>query len=257
MSNSANLEEFTAYIQSNPNSYWKVQRRIAKNFLTFCSKDVENISGADIKDFLNFKVCHGMKPKSLKKLRIVLNRFSIYLGNSKKPEPFIPVDLETEYHNNTHLFKEKNLYDIRKAARKDLLSSAIIEVLYSTGLKVKEFVNLTNNDLDLENSVIYVRNVYQPRSISIAEDCKIAIEQYLRFDLNPSPTLFKYTDNGLRDMLRSLSKSANALYVTPSDFRIAFAWRLLISGMNFDKIQKILGVNALDSVYLKSLIHEH
>lgn len=181
----------------------------------------------------------------------VLSPDKILLG---KPEPRVPKVLGDDQLKR--LFEMQNIHK-----RSGIRDRAILEVLFSTGLRVSELVNLDISDVNLESgefSVIgkgrKVRTVYlSPTAIDW-------IKKYLQMRGDEFKPLFlrysgKNMDEGdldgdsLRLTVRSVqrlvkkytTKAGIAVDATPHTLRHTFATGLLREGADLRSVQELLG----------------
>ena len=136
-------------------------------------------------------------------------------------------------------------------AKRDIV---MLELLYSTGLRVGELVALVVNNIDLEQSCIYLTNRDTRRRVTIDYDTSQKLKNYLgndRLDLlynDKEDALFlnrlggRLTRQGFWQIIKNYSARAGLdTKVTPHTLRHSFATRKLQSGMDLQDVQKALG----------------
>jgi len=146
---------------------------------------------------------------------------------------------------------------------KDLRDKAILELLFSTGLRVSELCSLTN-DFDLKRDEISIRGKGgKVRVVFISEEAKTAIKKYLdaRKDMNgalfvqidsekfPSKDGKEKKDRNSALTRRSIErivkqhaiKAGITKKVTPHVIRHSFATDLLNNGADIRSVQVMLG----------------
>lgn len=138
-----------------------------------------------------------------------------------------------------------------------LRDRAILELLFSTGLRVSELARLRINDINLKKVEFTVRGKGSKlRLVFLSDDAKAAIKTYLEARQDTEPFLFvshgkinKETNPiyGLtpRSIERLVEKYALAAgitkKVTPHTLRHSFATDLLIGGADIRSVQQLLG----------------
>ncbi len=158
---------------------------------------------------------------------------------------------------------------------------AILELLYSTGIRRAELCNLDVYDINLKDKILHVRypKNRQDRIIPVGAKAGDAVEKYLS-DVRPRlackrcvNALF-LSQYGRRMHNQSLNyiisvysrKMALDKKITPHSFRHSCATHLLQNGANLAVIQKILGHSRIDTteIYtrivvqdLKNTIHKY
>ncbi len=137
---------------------------------------------------------------------------------------------------------------------------AIFEVLYGTGIKVSELVDMDIDNVDLELDYIYCNISKNKRVIPLSDITKIYLEKYIkeaRLDLTDEDekALFvnssgqRFTRQGLWKIIKKYANIANInKNINPSMLRHSFAIHLLNEGANIAVVSKILGNANLSSL---------
>lgn len=136
---------------------------------------------------------------------------------------------------------------------------AIIELLFSSGLRVSELVNLNREHINTKRREFTVRGKGQKdRAIFISPRAAAAIEQYLEVRNDSLPALFlNYSRNNTagtsgdyrrlssRSIQRLITKYARLAgiikHVTPHTMRHSYATDLLMNGADIRSVQTMLG----------------
>lgn len=124
---------------------------------------------------------------------------------------------------------------------------SIIELLFSTGLRVSELCSLSN-DLDLSQSEISVRGKGgKVRVVFITDDAMFATKEYKNKNLNNdndilSDKLFPVTPRTIERIVKKYSIIAGiSKKITPHILRHSFATNLLQNGADIRSVQAMLG----------------
>jgi len=142
-----------------------------------------------------------------------------------------------------------------KTSPKHLRDSALLTMLYSTGMRVTEVVSLYKKDVDLANNVLYcLGKDDQKRALPFDDATKDVLADYLK---NGRPYLVKdqnenaiflnhrgqqLTRQGLWLIIKAYAKQANlSKSVTPHTLRHSFAAHKLEGGSNLQEVQQLLG----------------
>lgn len=138
-----------------------------------------------------------------------------------------------------------------------LRDKAIIETLFSTGLRVSELANLERDSINLEkDEFTVVGKGNKPRVVFLSDSARACLKEYLNRRLDTSMELFVAHDraskgrkdvNGLtpRSIERLINKyrrqAGITKRVTPHTMRHSFATDLLSNGADIRSVQSMLG----------------
>lgn len=145
-------------------------------------------------------------------------------------------------------------------ARHYLRDSAILELLFSTGLRVSELCAL-NSDIDLSRDEISVRGKGEKvRVVFVSPAAKVAVREYLKARNDMEDALFvDGRPNKLhriipRDVQRHLksyvARAGIMSAVTPHTLRHAFATDLLGNGADIRSVQQLLGHASINTTQI-------
>ncbi|MBQ3348193.1 tyrosine-type recombinase/integrase [Candidatus Saccharibacteria bacterium] len=155
---------------------------------------------------------------------------------------------------------EDMLNEIDLSTESGLRDRAIIELLYSGGLRVSELVNLNRDSINLERREFMVRGKgSKDRPIFISEACADRVRDYLDARTDSLPALFlnnsknqqavDQSGNFRRITTRSVARivekyarlAAITKHVSPHTLRHSFATDLLMNGADIRSVQSMLG----------------
>ena len=137
---------------------------------------------------------------------------------------------------------------------------AIFEVLYGTGIKVSELVDMDIDDVDLALDYIYCNISKNKRVIPLSDITKTYIEKYIKearanIAKEDEKALFvnssgqRFTRQGLWKLIKKYASNANInKNINPNMLRHSFAIHLLNEGANIVVVSKILGNTNLSSL---------
>ncbi|MBI3120304.1 MAG: tyrosine-type recombinase/integrase [Candidatus Kerfeldbacteria bacterium] len=134
--------------------------------------------------------------------------------------------------------------------------SAILELFFSTGLRISELCNLQKEDINLANDEFTIRGKGEKlRVVFLSDRAKQKLRSYLSKRQDLSPYLFvsldraslardetPLTPRSVQRLIRRYSRVAGITkHVTPHTLRHSFATDLLRSGANIREVQQMLG----------------
>lgn len=240
------LNNFVEFLKkSGVNDFASVNKLLLRSYiLELNSKNfsrntvIRKISA--IKSFFKFLISQSIIP----------SKILAYLHSPRK-ETNIPSFLSEEEIN-----KIINIPDEKSFASERM--RAIIEVLYSSGIRINEMVNLNLDDVDLIGGMLKVFGKGgKERYVPIGDTACRAIKSYLdeRKKVVPrSRALFinlrgeRITARGVRKLISGwIERAAITKKVTPHTFRHTFATHLLERGCDLRSIQEMLGHSSLST----------
>ena len=142
----------------------------------------------------------------------------------------------------------------RQAKSEAPRDTAILHLLYASGMRVSELTSLNLNDVDLRGGFVRCFGKgHKERIIPIHERATRIIEEYLkglrpRLVHNPEEqALFvnargeRLTRQGLWQILKEYAKSVELAGITPHTLRHSFATHMLSGGADLRSVQELLG----------------
>lgn len=155
---------------------------------------------------------------------------------------------------------------------KHLRDLALLHMLYATGMRVSEVVNLQLNDVDLPNEVLMVTmrdDDRRGRQVPLQQEINRILSVYLAegrplLVKDPNETaLFlnhrgqQLTRQGLWLIIKSYARDAElSSEVTPHTLRHSFAQHKLNTGSNLEEVQKLLGHANISTTQIYTHIEE-
>ncbi len=141
--------------------------------------------------------------------------------------------------------------------------SLILEMLYATGVRVGELVNIKVSDIDLgRRNIIILGKGNKERFVTYGEYCEDILKTYLNngralLNIKDSDYLFlnnnggQLTDRGVRFILDKLiQKTSLNKNISPHMIRHSFATHLLNEGCDLLTVQKLLGHESIKATQI-------
>ena len=143
---------------------------------------------------------------------------------------------------------------------------AVIDLLYSTGIRVGELVNLNISDIDFEQRecVVFGKGDKE-RRVYFDAKAKIHLKDYLETRTDNNPALFVTLDapynrlkiSGVEIRLRELGRTVGLNRIHPHKFRRTMATRAIDKGMPIEQVQKILGHSQIDTTMKYAIVNQN
>jgi integrase/recombinase XerC len=254
------LTEFAAFIRENFGPE-KGDRQAWEHF------GVEEVDGLMIRSYLGFLSKKNKKATIARKLSAIrsffryLVKYGIILDNpldmilTPKQEKTIPSYLTVD-----DMFRL--LDSMGNDTLLDARNRAVLETLYSSGLRVSELSGMNLFDVDFNRCVIRVLGKgNKERMVPIGKKAILAIEEYrsrlaaeTKIPAHENTALFLNKNGGRltpRSIARVLEKAAKAcgllIPVSPHALRHTFATHMLDAGADLRAVQELLGHKSLST----------
>ena len=143
---------------------------------------------------------------------------------------------------------------------------AIIDLLYSTGMRVGELVNLDISDINFdERECIVYGKGEKERRVYFDAKAKLHLQDYLASRTDSNPALFVTLDaphdrlkiSGVEIRLRKLGRKLNMIKIHPHKFRRTMATRAIDKGMPIEQVQRILGHSQIDTTMHYAIVNQN
>lgn len=142
---------------------------------------------------------------------------------------------------------------------------AMIDLLYSTGIRVGELVNLNISDVDFEarECVVFGKGDKE-RRVYFDAKAKLHLLNYLSERKDNNPALFVTLDapydrlkiSGVEIRIRTLGRKINMEKIHPHKFRRTMATRAIDKGMPIEQVQKLLGHSQIDTTMQYAIVNQ-
>ena len=155
--------------------------------------------------------------------------------------------------------------EILRDGCKTLRDLAMVDLLYTTGMRVGELVNLDIDDVDFQERIciVYGKGAKERRVYFDAET-KIHLQNYLTSRTDQNEALFvsllkphrRIKINGVEIRIRELGRDLGINEVYPHKFRRTMATRAIDKGMPIEQVQKLLGHKQIDTTMRYAIVNQ-
>lgn len=149
---------------------------------------------------------------------------------------------------------------------KCLRDLAMIDLLYSTGIRVGELVGLNISDINFEERecVVYGKGDKE-RRVYFDAKVKLHLQNYIESRVDNNPALFVTLDapydrikiSGVEIRIRELGRKLDIEKIHPHKFRRTMATRAIDKGMPIEQVQKILGHSQIDTTMKYAIVNQN
>ena len=143
---------------------------------------------------------------------------------------------------------------------------AMIDLLYSTGIRVGELVGLNISDINFEERecVVYGKGDKE-RKVYFDAKAKLHLQNYIESRQDDNPALFITLDapyerlkiSGVEIRVRELGRKLQMDKIHPHKFRRTMATRAIDKGMPIEQVQKILGHSQIDTTMQYAIVNQN
>ncbi len=257
-------------------TFIKLEKKLSKNTIDnyyldledykryFLKKNILNVQDISLdmlNEYLRDLYKKGLNPRSITRHITSIKEFHKYLVKTKKINVDVTINLDNMKQTkklpvviNTDVMEK--ILDVELTNVFKYRDKAMLELMYGSGLRVSELVNLTIYNVDLENEIILVEGKgNKERIVPMSKYSKIALLSYLEVrklllkkGKGEIDKLFLnnhgvgITRHGFNYILKNILEQNNIKNkITPHSLRHTFATDLLNNGADLRTIQELLG----------------
>ncbi|MEG1886790.1 MAG: tyrosine recombinase [Oscillospiraceae bacterium] len=273
-------KEYSLYLQNEKKASDNTLESYVRDLTQFCkyaeNDNVKTIPEID-NDFIKYYIIHLQKiGKSYSTLTRVVASLRSYYNFLVSME----IVKESPVYDIKLIKPDKKLPEILTNKEIELLLSqpdctdlkgcrdkAMLEVLYATGIRVTELINIASDDINLQIGILHLHNAKTERIIPMYPDAIKSVFNYVTkvrdivvYD-NTVEELFTnmngqpMTRQGFWKIIKQYANQAGIKKdITPHTLRHSFAAHLLENGAPLKDIQEILGHSDISSTQIYAQI---
>jgi len=223
------IQKYFEYLNKNKLNYYDIEKYIQNLSKNKYAKTTINRKIVSITNF--FKWCKNKKKLNIKDIKTIKNM---------KTERKLPTILTSNYIN-------KLLDTIPTSTTKEVRDRSIIEILYSSGLRVSEITNLKLNDVKQNKSIKVLGKGNKVRILPMTDKAYNLLQLWINTHRDDYINKYsnKYIFLGVRGKKiseREIQRIVNLRLGTfPHSIRHTFATHLLDGGADLRVVQEMLG----------------
>lgn len=243
------------YSSNTINSY----RTDLENFYKFIKKEIADIDVTDIKSYLKYLKDSNHSERSIARNVSSLKSFYKFLIinshiNKNPMENILTLKLSKKLPNVLSVEEVEKMLDIKPVDNYSIRNKAMLELMYASGLRVSELINLKTYDIDtIDNIVRTMGKGSKERIIPIGEYANEALINYLKIrytflkkEVNDYLFLNNHgkqmTRQGFFKIIKKIAKDNNIQKeISPHTLRHSFATHMINNGADLRTIQELLG----------------
>ncbi|MBA3065853.1 tyrosine recombinase XerC [bacterium] len=254
------LKEFETYLAAERNysiNTIRAYRKDISGFLNYANEkkiDIAVLERRQIRSFIT-RARDGLSAVSIGRMLSSIRSFFRFLiiEGVMEENPFYGVSVPGRIQKIPTVLEENEMTILLDApdinSARGLRDKAILELLYSTGMRVGELVALKRADVDVWSSTVKVTGKGNRQRFCYITDTAIEfIERYL--EMRPvKPEALFLNKNGTRlsavsvraILNKHMNKAAISKHISPHSIRHSFATIMLSRGCDLRSIQEFLG----------------
>ncbi|MDT7827649.1 tyrosine-type recombinase/integrase [Pricia sp. S334] len=209
-------------------------------------KDLLAINESDVRKYLQHLIKRSVSRSYLNQaINAIKFYYEVVMG---MPNRFYEIERPRKESKLPKVISKKEILSIIGHTN-NIKHRCIIELLYGSGLRRSELVNLKLGDIDSERMLVRVENSKggKDRQTLLSKTALLNLRTYYR-EWQPKHYLFegqkgqKYSGESVLKVVKNAAKKAGIrIRVTPHVLRHSFATHLLESGVDLRRIQVLLG----------------
>ncbi len=238
-----------------------------KKLLVDFTEPIRKIATDDIRGYLsNYQEINNCSKTTIDNIRRNISSFFTWL----EEEDYIIKSPMRRIHKIKTVKMVKEIISDEEIERlrdrcDSLRDLAMIDLLYSTGIRVGELVHLNIEDVNFEErECIVLGKGDKERKVYFDAKTKIHLQGYINSRSDNNEALFVSLDapydrlkiSGVEIRLRSLGRELGIGRIHPHKFRRTMATRAIDKGMPIEQVQKLLGHSQIDTTMHYAIVNQ-
>ena len=257
-------------------SYRRDLSRLEDFFARRAIRDVKNVSEEDLCEYVEYLNESGFAAATVSRSIASAKAFFHYLVNEgiidKDPTGGLKAPkIEKKMPEILTMGEVSRLLDQPCGdSPKEIRDKAMLELLYATGIRVSELINLEVSDVNMQMCFITCSDANKERVIPFGSKAKQALSRYLAqgrdalVEDHNSKILFancsgqKMSRQGFWKLIKFYAKKANITAdITPHTLRHSFAAHLVENGADLRSVQEMLGHSDISTTQIYATMNHN
>ncbi|MBE5957801.1 MAG: site-specific tyrosine recombinase XerD [Lachnospiraceae bacterium] len=259
------IEEFITQLHNTKNTSENTEvsykRDLTKLFEYLKWKEVDAVTVEDLNDYISYLKEKGRAATTISRTIASMKAFFSFTNEFRYSRENVANAMKAPKIEK----KEPKVLSVKdidallkcpsKNTPKELRDKAMLELMYATGMRVSELINLKVSDISFENQCIICHDRTKDRIIPFGADAKNALMNYLKNGrdrlvesnsrnniLFPNISGQEMSRQGVWKIIKSYGKKAGIkAEITPHTLRHSFASHLVENGAELKAVQEMLG----------------
>lgn len=260
-------DEFQFYLTTEKNASKNTLESYMRDLSQFLSylnsngfNNIKDVKNSDFLQYIEYLQKLGKSYSTITRTTASLKNYFLFLLHNKyiTETPVYGVNLKKEEKKLPEILTNKEIELLLNQPDctdlKGCRDKAMLEMLYATGIRVSELINITLNDINIQVGILHLNSAKNERVIPMYPEAVKSLlnyctkvrdtvvldpeQEYLFTNMNGN----KLTRQGFWKIIKQYAKQANINKdITPHTLRHSFAAHLLENGAPLKEIQEILG----------------
>lgn len=260
------IEDFLVFLletkkisQNTILSYRRDLNKMVDYLVSHGTQSLDKVTATNINSYVLFLEKEGKSSATISRNISSMKTFFHYLLNRGEitTEPTEMITTPKTDKKNPEIASSSTIDKLLKAPSgntpKEVRDRAMLELLYATGIRVSELVDLTTSDINIQMCYIICRNPKRDRVVPFGHKAKQILVKYMT-TARPAlihdeiPWLFvnffgrKLSRQGFWKILKEYAASCGISDdITPHTFRHSFGAHLIENGADIRAVQEMMG----------------
>lgn len=267
------IEDFTRYLQeikqSSLNTIRAYQNDLTKLEAYLTQQGIENaskITETSLNSYVLSLEKDGLSPSTVSRHIASMKAFLLFLlkKGSIKGDPSERIKPPKVVKKPPHVLEEKKILALLNqpdtSTNKGIRDKAMLELMYATGMKVSELINIKLSDINMSGRYLTCGERNE-RSIPFGNAAKDALKSYMDirdyiFNKKNVEYLFlnsqgeELSRQGFWKILKGYAKEVGIKDINPNMIRHSFAAHMIDNGADIGVVQKFLGHTDISTTQL-------